>query len=81
MTGRRVYPDQEGFLSLAEGEYGQDKNGNWFARPPGGLTGNLAGHKVEEHADGTITVMPSIKIKHPSKTWHGYLERGEWKES
>lgn len=50
----------------------------------------LKNHTVTEHEDGTITVSPSIfcgggyppsvptewAAKH---TWHGWLERGEWR--
>ncbi len=34
-----------------------------------------------EHADGTITISPSIEI-HAGKCgyWHGFLERGIWRE-
>lgn len=54
--------------------------------PPTGLGGRLGDHEVVEHDDGTITVSPSIlawttwgpeKVRHE---WHGYLERGTWRE-
>lgn len=51
----------------------------------------LSKHKVAEHEDGTITVSPSIlcsadgsvapeewKRKH---FYHGWLERGEWRDA
>jgi hypothetical protein len=54
------------------------------------LLATLCKHTVIEHEDGTITVNPSILVggnysgiasrewvdKH---TWHGWLERGEWR--
>jgi hypothetical protein len=57
----------------------------WYARPP--VTGvgvaGLAKHKVIEHEGGTITVSPSILYyarDGKSVAWHGYLERGIWRE-
>lgn len=79
MNGRRVYPDKDGDLWLKEGDYGQDKNGVWLARPHGCNTGNLSRHEVTEHDDYTITVTPSILIT-GEKSWHGYLTRGVWRK-
>ena len=83
MQGKR-HDLTEGDEILEQGEYGKyDKNGQWYARPPqSGMTqGNLALHKVVEHEDGTITVSPSILITgHHGKQWHGYLERGVWRQ-
>jgi hypothetical protein len=46
--------------------------------------GSLAKHDVIEHEDGTITVSPSILITgyegDHQVQWHGYLERGRWRE-
>lgn len=62
----------------------------WYACAPNGQSCNLHGHKVEEHEDGTITVSPSIRIsrsigKGANKTevelWHGFLERGVWRNA
>lgn len=78
--GRRVFLDAEGHLWLHDGEYGQDSFGQWSARTPNGLTGNLSGHTVTEHGDGTITVSPSILVSGGDKTWHGFLEQGVWKQ-
>lgn len=67
------------------GEYGKDEIGHWYCVPPNtDLLGNLSNHTVIEHEDGTITVSPSILIglrngEH-RKEWHGYLERGVWRE-
>ena len=78
----RVYVNEVGDLLLNEGEYGQDSKGVWYARPPGQHTGCLSEHEVEENEDGTITVRPSILIDDSqSKPWHGYLTKGEWKET
>lgn len=72
---------------LEPGEYGKhyilDK---WVCRAPqsdgfyAGM-GSLGLHEVIEHEDGTITVSPSILITgHHGKQWHGYLERGVWRQ-
>lgn len=52
----------------------------WLTRHPGaGHHGRLReGHQVTEHEDGTITVTPSIQCRVCG--WHGYLERGVWRE-
>ena len=88
MQGRRVYPNEEGDLVLAEGDYGIDpRSGHWMARPPGEHMGDLSNHEVVEHEDGTITVSPSILITAYSEsagektTWHGFLEHGTWREA
>lgn len=80
MKGRRIYPDEDGHLFFAEGDYGRHPNGTWFARPPGSHAGNLSSHQVTEHEDGTITVTPSILITNSDGEWHGYLEGGVWRE-
>lgn len=78
--GRRVYPDENGILRLAEGDYGQTKEGKWDVRPPGMHTGGIPHHDVTEHSDGTITVSPSILLNDGQQKWHGYLEHGVWRE-
>jgi len=83
VKGRRVYPNESGELWLAAGNYGKDPvDGHWKASPPGPIgMGSLENHEVVEHEDGTITVSPSILIEQPPiGTWHGYLERGVWRE-
>lgn len=80
MNGKRVYPNAEGQLWLEEGEYGKGTDGVWRARPFGNHTGSLEAHTVVEHEDGTITVSPSILIDDGRNKWHGYLERGVWRE-
>ncbi len=81
MKGRRIFPDVDGDLTMAPGDYARHKNGTWFARTPNGLLGNLAGTEVIENADLTITVSSSILVERGDGTWWlGYLERGIWRE-
>jgi hypothetical protein len=83
MKGNRVdskkYCDD---LQLNDGDYGLDQNGNWYGKPPGFKFGyaNLSKHKVVEHEDKTITVSPSILVQNRFSKWHGFLERGIWRE-
>lgn len=80
MIGKRNDVDP---LDLQPGEYGKWK-GLWCCIPPGtDLLGNLSRHTITEHDDGTITVSPSILVRggpHQSEEWHGYLEKGVWRE-
>jgi len=67
------------------GEYGKAKDGNFYGCAPGlpNMGCNLTSHKIVEHEDGTITVSPSILISSGRKgvdKWHGYLEKGVWRE-
>jgi hypothetical protein len=84
VNGKRVYPDIDGavvFDLLRPGEY-RKVNSKWYAQPPWdhGLA-NLASHSVVEHEDGSITVSPSILVKCGNGIeWHGFLERGVWRE-
>lgn len=58
-----------------------DGKREWHCVTPNGHGGNLAAHDVVEHEDGTITVSPSILVSdHTGELWHGYLERGVWRE-
>lgn len=83
--GRRVH-DKEPH-EYDPGDYGQWRE-QWFCRAPVDdymMTGNLSRHTVTEHEDGTITVSPSILMEQgrhakASPGWHGYLERGVWRE-
>lgn len=85
MIGKRHdIPGNEVHL-LEPGEYGLGDNGKWWVRAPieGDLylIGSLTKHNVTVNEDGTITVSPSILITHwNGTTWHGYLERGVWRE-
>lgn len=64
------------------GEYGKHSDGNWYGCTPTDLLAGLAKHDVVEHADGTITVSPSILVHggRSGRQWHGYLENGVWRE-
>jgi hypothetical protein len=76
--GRRL---GQGATVYAEGDYGRDDKGQWWARPPGGHLADLSEHTVLEHADGTITVAPSLlqpKGDNGGVLFHGYLTRGVW---
>ena len=68
--------------NLQSGEYGKSPDG-WFFSPPTEThigVGGLGKHTITEHEDGTITVSPSILFQSHKGTWHGYLERGVWRE-
>lgn len=85
MKGRRVFPDENGKLRFAEGDYGVDPaDGVWKGRPPDQHLGDFGRHEVVEHEDETITVSPSILITGYEGDckieWHGYLECGIWRE-
>jgi hypothetical protein len=63
------------------GEFAKLPDGTWYAETPNGHTANLAAHQITEHEDGTITVSPSILVRDStSERWHGFLERGVWRE-
>jgi hypothetical protein len=79
MQGKRI--DASSNPRFAPGEYGRVSDGTWYACTPNGMLGNLANHEVTEHEDGTITVSPSILVTGwDGQEWHGYLERGVWRE-
>jgi hypothetical protein len=85
MQGRRIYPDSKtDHLRMAPGDYGLDMDGMWWIRAPRGSMGAIPNHEVTEHEDGTITVSPSILLYSSDEggdvIWHGYLERGVWRE-
>jgi hypothetical protein len=78
-----------GFDSVPRGAYWIDSGGAWAVCTPNGRIGSIAKHTVVEHEDGTITVSPSILIypHEPAEFlpegrpgWHGFLERGVWRE-
>lgn len=62
----------------ANGAYWR-QNSTWWCITPNGLYGNLSAHSVTEHEDGTITVAPSILVTGHDRSWHGYLEKGVWR--
>ena len=81
---RHDYGKHDG-IPLA-GEYGKLSDGSWYGIPPEHpeLLAGLRNHQVIEHEDGTITVSPSILVWYEGadyrEQWHGYLERGIWRE-
>lgn len=83
MQGKRIHTEH--LVILLPGEYAF-MGGRWFAATPNGKLGDLSNHDVVEHEDGTITVSPSILVtgyddeKNETVVWHGYLERGVWRE-
>lgn len=87
MTGRRTYPasTERGVLDAEPGDYFKDEAGEWRGMTPNGIRVWLKNHHVEEHADGTITVVGgswgsnSILAQGGPKTWHGFIERGVWR--
>ncbi len=80
MIGQRIeYPEWE-TADPEPGTYWKGKDGKWYAMTPNGMLGSLAAHKVQEHPDGTITVSPSILVTGVGQ-YHGYLERGVWREA
>ncbi len=90
MNGRRIYPPNQSEIIPSEiqrGDYWFDnQTQSWFGCVPNGLWCNLKAHTVVEHEDKTITVSPSILVtghdneKNEKARWHGYLERGVWRE-
>ena len=86
MTGRRndVPP-----WALASGDYTVRTNGAtgeriaWVVTPNGHGPARLEGWTLTEHGDGTITVSPSINAlpDDSGPGWHGFLERGVWREA
>lgn len=82
MKGTRLPDgDIETHFKTDPGTYGRTADGAWYAVTPNGLNANLTAHEVMLHADGTISVSPSILVnKGQPVSWHGYLERGVWRE-
>ncbi|MDH4285588.1 MAG: hypothetical protein OEV35_09755 [Gallionellaceae bacterium] len=89
MQGTRLFyePGEEDFvwrIASTPGAYGSRNGKDWYGTTPNGLLGTLTKHTVIEHEDGTITVSPSILVTSGSNqgqpSWHGFLERGVWRE-
>lgn len=85
MQGKRVANPEPNLCEA--GEYYRDHLGEYRGRTPNGLYMWLKNHHVEEHEDGTITVVAgpwgsnSILVSGAgNKSWHGYIERGVWRE-
>ena len=85
IIGKRVFKSPH---SLDPGEYCFDGDRWWAACPidrdSNGFIclANLKKHNVVENLDGTITVLPSILVSDTkgNQLWHGYLEKGVWRE-
>lgn len=73
LLGERVWPNKFGQLRLPEGGYGTDLAGRWWCRPPGG---NMRAVEVEEHPDGTATVLHELSINGTGKRCQ--LTAGIW---
>lgn len=80
MIGKRVFNDVKPHL-FQKGEYGIYE-GVWYAQATPDLCANLGNHTVIEYEDGTITVSPSILVSDGDggHSWHGFLEKGIWRE-
>ena len=85
MQGKRIennkWPNKQGEYSkwIREG----DKDIKWMFMPPKAGYGlsTLSLHKIIEHEDNSITVEGSILVKGKGGSWHGYLEKGIWREA
>ncbi len=85
MQGRRIFPDSQGnypYDQIDAGAYFYwPRGGCWMAVTPNGLATNLKGHTITEHEDKSITVGGSIAVNNgDGLTWHGWLDRGVWRE-
>jgi hypothetical protein len=91
LKGRRVIGPVDAYPcdiepTLQPGDYAKWRMGLWLIVTPNGLHGSLRDtiHTIIEHDDGTITVSPSILVSLRdnlgTKSWHGYLERGIWRD-
>lgn len=85
MRGTRFYPADPGNIPIGHfraGDFYQDNHGDWHGVTPNGLHVWFKNHRVTEHEDGTITVSPSILANtgEGGVMWHGYLEKGFWRE-
>jgi hypothetical protein len=91
MQGKRIENPDNGLAD--PGEYWKDVDGTWYGITPNGLYGWFRNHHVEEHEDGTISVLPggggssnSILCSNGTtkprykKQWHGYIRDGVWEE-
>lgn len=70
----------ESIRDIPEGGWGI-YNGEWCVRPPGcRVAARITQHRVTEHEDGTITVLPSILYDGGGRgeNYHGWLTRGIW---
>lgn len=94
MQGKRVlYPGPDTLEHHQPGNYWKNDVGNWYGITPNGYYCGLENHHVEEHEDGTITVVSgpwgsnSILVgdnvangRICGNVWHGYIKHGVWEE-
>lgn len=80
MQGKRA-PDGSNYPQ-DDGSYWKSVDGLWYCVTPNGHYGALGKHDITEHEDGTITVSPSILVSYSDaeQLYHGYLEKGVWRE-
>lgn len=76
IPGVRRFPDKFGFLRLPDAGYGRDMARRWWVRPPGANTIELHRHTVEEHDDGSVTVMQKINSGNGAGVFR--LDNGVW---
>lgn len=85
MQGRRLPNSKNGNLPKMEpGDYVyNEKQQKWYGMTPNGLL-FFFNDKHILMDDGTLTVQPSVLVQNDweskGRTWHGYLERGVWRE-
>jgi hypothetical protein len=78
--GIRIENPRDG---INPGEYGKSlEDGTWWICTPNDLYGRINDKiwKIIEHEDNTITVSPSILVSTFDCSWHGWLEKGIWRE-
>jgi hypothetical protein len=91
MQGRRIpkppYSWDAGQRPYNDGDYWQHEDGSWYGCTPNGLECWLKNHHVEEHNDGTISVVAgpwgsnSILVNGDRpNAWHGAIVKGVWVE-
>jgi hypothetical protein len=82
--GKRTYPvpQDDGHMPLGEpGDYSKWDDGTWHCVTPNGLYGWLRNHHVEEHEDGTISVVSGpwgsnsilVHSGNGGVSWHGAI--------
>ncbi len=76
--GRRVPPETKPW-DYEPGDYSVVDGVAWVCLPGDDHGRSLRTWELEEHDDGTITTNPSI-LDRGSLGWHGYLERGVFRE-
>lgn len=80
MQGRRREDDTLPW-ELEAGDYCLRNGVVWVCLPNGVGPARLEGWSHTVHEDGTITVSPSILDSGNENGWHGFLERGVWREA